>query len=201
MPDWNDSKTSVTLLGRLAQSPADQAAWVEFVDRYGKRVLHWARACGLQEADVQEVSQQVLTKVFVQLPRFVYDPSRSFRGWLRTIVRHAAHDALSSVPRDAGIGGSETSSLLESVEAQADLARRMEEEYDLELLEQASRIVRERVEPQTWKAYELTACERRTPSVVAGTLGMKVGTVYQAKSSILHQLRDEIARLESRGPS
>jgi RNA polymerase sigma-70 factor (ECF subfamily) len=75
----------------------------------------------------------------------------------------------------------------------------MEEEYDLELLEQASRIVRERVEPQTWKAYELTACERHTPSVVAGTLGMKVGTVYQAKSSILHQLRDEIARLESRG--
>jgi RNA polymerase sigma-70 factor (ECF subfamily) len=195
----NDSKTSVTLLGRLASRPADQAAWVEFVDRYGRRVLHWARAWGLQEADVQEVSQQVLTKVFVQLPKFDYDPSRSFRGWLKTVVQSAACDALAAVPKDAGTGGTDVHQAIDAVEARGDLARRIEEEYDVELLEQATRIVRQRVELRTWRAYELTACERRPPSEVAGTLGMKVGTVYQAKSSILQQLRNQIAELETNG--
>jgi RNA polymerase sigma-70 factor (ECF subfamily) len=195
----SNSSTSVTLLGRLASSPSDQAAWGEFVDRYGKRVLQWARAWGLQDADVQEVSQQVLTRVFLQLPKFRYDPSGSFRGWLRTIVHHAAHDALAAAPRDAGAGGTESLRLLDNLEARSDLVRRIEREFDLELLEQATRDVRQRVEPATWRAYELTACEQRPPAEVAATLGMKVGAVYQAKSSVLRQLRDEIARFEARG--
>ena len=199
MPAQNDSSTSITLIGRLAQNPVDQAAWVEFVDRYGRRVLHWARAWRLQEADVQEVSQRVLTKVFVQLPRFVYDPSRSFRGWLRTIVEHAVHDALATTPKDAATGLTDTMHLLGTVEARVDLARRIEQEYDLEMLEQASAIVRQRVEPQTWKAYELTTRDQRAPAEVARNLGMNVGAVYQAKSSILHQLRQEISRLEASG--
>jgi RNA polymerase sigma-70 factor (ECF subfamily) len=197
MPDQASSRTSITLIGRLAQSPADQAAWVEFLDRYGKRVFHWARAWGLQEADVQEVSQQVLTRVFLLLPKFVYDPSKSFRGWLRTIVSHAAQDALAAIPRHAGAGGTDTLRLLEDVAARTDLSQRLEEEYDLELLEHAQHSVRQRVETQTWKAYEMTTHDRQPPSEVAAALGMKIGAVYQAKSSVLGQLRDEITRLES----
>jgi RNA polymerase sigma-70 factor (ECF subfamily) len=189
----------VTLLGRLAATPADQAAWEEFVDRYGKRILQWARSWGLQEADVLEVSQQVLTRVYQKLPRFEYDPSRSFRGWLRTIVDHAAHDALGAAPRDAGTGASDTISLLKNVEARSDLVRKIEQEYDLELLEQATILVRQRVEPRTWQAYELTASGQCSPVEAARTLSMKVGTVYQAKSTVLQQLRAEISRLDKNG--
>jgi RNA polymerase sigma-70 factor (ECF subfamily) len=140
-----------------------------------------------------------LTKVFVQLPKFVYDPSRSFRGWLKAVVQNAASDALAAVPKDAGTGGTDVHQAIDTGQARGDLVQRIEEEYDLELLEQATRIARQRVEPQTWTAYELTAGERRPPAEVADTLGMKVGTVYQAKSSILRQLRSEIARLETSG--
>jgi RNA polymerase sigma-70 factor (ECF subfamily) len=92
----DQSKTSATLLGRLAASPPDQAAWSDCVDRHGPRILKWCSAWGLQEADLLDVSQAVLTKLAVQMRRFDYEPSKSFRGWLRTIVRNVANDAFSA---------------------------------------------------------------------------------------------------------
>jgi DNA-directed RNA polymerase specialized sigma24 family protein len=58
-----NSGTSTSLLVRLQQAPADQAAWAEFVRRYGTRIHGWCRHWGLQEADAQEVSQEVLLKL------------------------------------------------------------------------------------------------------------------------------------------
>src|SRR5205807_4126437 len=78
------STTSASLLLRLGDRPSDQAAWGEFVDRYGGIIYSWCRGSGLQDADAQDVTQAVLTQLAVQLGRFAYDPSRRFRGWLRT---------------------------------------------------------------------------------------------------------------------
>ena len=36
-----EAPTSTTLLGRLRHAPADQAAWSEFVDRYGPKIYRW----------------------------------------------------------------------------------------------------------------------------------------------------------------
>ena len=85
MPARDDS-TSSTLLHRLALQPPDQAAWSEFVERYGPRIFQWCRAWGLQEADILDVSQTVLTRLSQRLRRFEYDPSRRFRSWLRSLI-------------------------------------------------------------------------------------------------------------------
>jgi hypothetical protein len=37
------STTDVTLLGRLRDDPTDQAAWGDFVARYGPQILRWCR--------------------------------------------------------------------------------------------------------------------------------------------------------------
>jgi len=196
MQPRDDSKTSPTLLGRLALVPTDQAAWSEFVDRYGPRIVKWCRSRGLQDADILDVSQAVLAKLAVRMRGFHYDPSRSFRGWLRTLVRNAVSDALAARGRLVGIGSSKTSELLASLEAREDLVRRLEEEFDHELLEAATRVVRLRVASKTWEAYYLTTFEERPANDVAATLGMRVGAVYQAKSSVLHMLEEEVLKLE-----
>jgi RNA polymerase sigma-70 factor (ECF subfamily) len=36
----------------------------------------------LQESDAQDVAQAVLLELSRSMATFVYDPSRSFRGWL-----------------------------------------------------------------------------------------------------------------------
>jgi RNA polymerase sigma factor (sigma-70 family) len=193
----DESKTSPTLLGRLATCPPDQAAWNEFVDRYGPRILHWCRAWGLQEADIMDVSQSVLAKLSVQLRNFHYDPSRSFRGWLRSVVRNAAHDATAARLKLADTGGTDLLHRLASVEARDDLVRRLDDEFDLELLDTATAAVRQRVTAKSWEAYQLTASEDRSAVTVAATLGMSVGAVYQAKSRIMQMIQDEVRRLGS----
>jgi RNA polymerase sigma factor (sigma-70 family) len=198
MPARDDS-TSTTLLGRLVLNPPDQTAWNEFVERYGQRIFQWCRAWGLQEADVLDVSQAVLAKLSVQLRRFEYDPSRSFRGWLRTLARGAAHDALAARGRVVGAGTSEARELLASLEARDDLVHRLEAEFDIELVDAATELVRQRVAPKSWEAYHLTVREGRPAADVATELGMRIGAVSQAKSRLMQMLQDEVRKLEDSG--
>ena len=55
-----------------------------------------------------------------------------------------------------GGGALASDEMLEGLEAREDLVRRLEEEFDLELLDMATRAVRERIAPKTWEAYRLT---------------------------------------------
>jgi RNA polymerase sigma factor (sigma-70 family) len=200
MAKMNSSETSTTLLGRLALFPLDQAAWDEFVERYAPLVVNWCRRWGAQEADALDVTQVVLSKLAVQMRRFTYDPSRSFRTWLRTVALNAWRDSLDARRPDAASGRSETIELLKGLEARDDLVRRLEQQYDLELLAEASRRVRGRVQPRTWDAYELTAVEAVTGAEAAARLGMSVGSVFMAKANVLRMLREEIQDLDDTGP-
>ncbi len=135
--------TSVTLLGRLHRDPADQAAWADFVDRYGPVIFGWCRGRGLQEAEARDVTQEVLLKVFRNMRAFAYDPARSFRGWLYTLTRNAWSDFVAGRARPgAGSGDSGVLELLHSVEAGDDLLKQLDEAFDLELLEVAKANVR-----------------------------------------------------------
>ena len=139
MDDARSSATSPTLLGRLRQDPADTAAWSTFVLRYGPRVHAWCRHWRLQEADARDVTQNVLVKLVARMRTFSYDRSGSFRGWLKTVTYHAWRDYLHGQQR-AGQGSGDSAALaaLHSLEAGDDLARHLQEEFDLELLEEAA---------------------------------------------------------------
>src|SRR5262245_46428727 len=84
-----DSSTSPSLLRRVAQGPTDQAACACFVERYAPRIYGWCRQWGLQEADAQDVTQDVLLLLAEKMRTFNYAPAGSFRGWLRALTHHA----------------------------------------------------------------------------------------------------------------
>ena len=197
MTDAPDLRTSATLLGRLRDFPTDQVAWSEFVDRYGAVIYGWCRRWHLQDADAKDVTQAVLASLCIKMRTFVYDTRLSFRGWLRTLTHHALIDlAATRRPAARGAGEAEDSDWLESLEAREDLIERIDEQFDRELLEEATIRVRLRVEPHTWEAFRLTAIERMNGAAVADRLGMKVATVFKAKSKVQRMLREEIGRLE-----
>jgi len=77
-----------------------------------------------------------------------------------------------------------------------DLARRLEAEFDLELLEEAERRVRRRVAPNTWEAYRLTAIEGHSGAEAAARLGMKVAAVFVSRSHVTKHLQSEVQTLE-----
>src|SRR5262249_50818812 len=145
-----------TLLGRL-RDPADGKAWEEFVARYGPHVFAWCRRGGLQHADAEDTTQRILLKLVVSLRSFRYDRGRSFRGWLHTVTLNAINDLYRELQRPGcqGSGHTEVQVLLDSAEARQDLLQHLDQEFDRELLQLALERVSLRVEPKTWKAFEM----------------------------------------------
>jgi RNA polymerase sigma-70 factor (ECF subfamily) len=188
--------TRISLLLRIREDPGDQSAWRAFVDRFGPLLHQWCMSWGLQEADAQDVTQSVLLKLARILPNFAYDPTQSFRGWLRTITHRTWSDFVDAQRRAVrGAADSVVNQLLESVEAREDLFRRLQEGFDTEIAEQAMEQVRERVESHTWEAFRLTALDGVLAPEAAQRLGMRVATVYRARSVVQAMLRDAIVAL------
>jgi RNA polymerase sigma-70 factor (ECF subfamily) len=191
------SLTSESLLGRLSQSPDDRTAWDRFVERYGPKIYGWCRQWRLQEADAEDVTQNVLLSLARKLRTFAYDPSRSFRGWLHTLTEHACNDFFAERARlDRGSGDTAVLEVLKGAPARADLLAQLEDQFDQELMGEALARVRLRVEPQTWEAFRLTATEGLSGDAASAQLGMRLTAVFKAKSRVLQFLRDEVARLE-----
>jgi RNA polymerase sigma-70 factor (ECF subfamily) len=198
MADAGLPTTRVTLLTQLRQDPSDQAGWEEFVERYGRHIYRWCRRWKLQDADAEDVTQDILAKLSQKLRAFSYDPSRSFRGWLKTVAHHAWRDFEDGRRRRtrAAAGDSEARELMLTLEAREDLVQKLEEAFDLELLEAAKVRVRLRVAPHTWEAFHLTALEGLPPPQVAARLRLQVAMVYVARSKVQKMLREEIGKLE-----
>lgn len=189
--------TRVTLLARLRQVPTDQAAWGLFVEHYGRHIYRWCRQWKLQDADAEDVTQDVLARLARKLRAFAYDPARSFRGWLKTLAHHAWRDFVDSPRRaQAAAGDSQSRELLGTLEAREDLIRKLQEAFDHELLEAAQVRTRLRVAPHTWEAFRLVAVEGLPVTEVAAMVHMQVAMVYVAKSKVQKMLREEIRKLE-----
>ena len=143
----------VDLMERLRQFPRNAEAWERFVELYRPKIYGWCRVWGLQEADAEDVAQDVIAKLTQKMMHFDYDRTRCFRAWLKTITQHALSDLLASRCRALGDG---PAPILSSIEARTDLEKRIEELFDRELLDLAIARVRERVAPVTWDAFRLT---------------------------------------------
>jgi len=200
MENKADSGTRITLLGRLRRDPSNQAAWSEFVDLYGPKIMGWCQRWNLQEADAQDVTQNVLCKLAEKLRDFTYDPQGSFRAWLKTVALHACSDFMESRNKPGlGSGDSQVGQFLNNTEARADLVKHLEQEFDRELLQEAMHRVRLRVAPQTWQAFLLTAVEGLAGAEAAERIPMQVAQVYVAKRRVQKMLQEEVAKLEGPG--
>jgi RNA polymerase sigma-70 factor (ECF subfamily) len=198
MPQHQGSSTSDSLLSRLKIRPVDSSAWREFTGRYGPMIRRWCRRRGLNEADVQDVSQDVLTKVVRAFKTFAYDPRRGFRRWLYTICRHALYDYRRRWRQPArGTGDSFMMQVLANQPAADNSCRSDGDEYDMELFEHAMANVRARVADHNWQAFVLSMLEGRTVEETAQALGLHTGMVYVARCKITKMLSREIRRLQS----
>jgi RNA polymerase sigma-70 factor (ECF subfamily) len=200
--DETNQRTSASLLQRLQEGADDPAAWQAFVERYGPLIAAWCRRWQLQESDAQDVTQEVLLQLVEKLRSFRYDPARSFRAWLKTLVHHAWHDFLARRGR-AGLGSGDSAvwQTLQTVEARDDLERQFAEAFDREVLEEAMARVRQRVAPHTWEAFRLLTFEGLSGAEVAPRVGMQVTMTYVARSKVQKMLREEIDKLNGPEPA
>ncbi len=188
-----NSRTSITLIELLRQSPRDVSAWDRFVRHYRPRICGWCRGRGLQEADAEDVAQDVIAILTRKIANFRYDPAQSFRAWLKVITYHALSDLIAG--RSRAIGDQHAPGF-ETVEARDDLERRLDELFDRELLEHAMIRVRAQVAATTWKAFWMVAFEGHSGAEASQLIGIPVASVFLAKHRVQKSIRKEIARLE-----
>ncbi len=190
--------TRPSLLIRL-RDPGDEPAWTEFTEIYGPLVHRLARSRGLQDADAQDLVQDVFRAVARAIERYDPDPARgSFRGWLSRIARNLIINLLAAQRRHPrGSGDTDMQRLLEE---QPDPSHEdsvlFTNEYRRRLLTWATRRIRGEFSEPVWQAFWLASVENRPPKDVAETLGMTLGTVYQYKSRVVARIRREIEQFD-----
>jgi RNA polymerase sigma factor (sigma-70 family) len=194
-----ESRTGSTLLV-LLRDPADPQAWKAFVQRYTPVVAAWCRRWKLQNADIQDVTQEVLLKLAKHLGQFPYDPAKGrFRDWLVAVARHAWSDIRERRRRAGwGSGDPQVQQLLEEQVDRDGFLEALDQEFLVELYEEAKARVQLRVTPLTWQAFQLLAIEGWAGAHVAAKLGMKLATVYVAKNRVQKMLQEEVHKLEER---
>jgi len=180
--------TPASLVERL-RKPGEPEAWARFVELYTPLLYSWGRRLGLQPQDAADLVQDVFTVLVEKLPAFHYDPHKSFRAWLRTVLlnkwrnrqrRHAEaplEAAGALVPDRAGT---------EALDALG------EAEYRQRLVGRALHLMRAEFQPATWKACWEVVAGGRPAAEVAQELGLTVNAVYLARSRVLRRLREEL---------
>lgn len=190
-------QTRASLLLRLGNKSQD--AWPEFISIYESALYGFCRAKGLQDADAQDVLQDVLTAVMKKLPDWNPDSNKgSFRGWLFCVARNIAVDQVKWKARKiTASGDSGVARLLAEVPGPADPHdQSFETEYQRALLDWASSQVKAEVREHTWLSFRKTAIEGQKAEQVAEALGISVGTVYTAKCRVVARIRSVIAEMD-----
>lgn len=180
------------------QDPQNAEAWEQFALIYRPVIYRLARQRGLQDADAQDLTQHVMMTVSSAVRKWEDRGNGTrFRHWLRRVARHAIINAISRRPRDAAIGGTTVQNLMrEAASEDGDVTQRFELEYRRELYLRAAAAVREDVQPETWRAFELSVVEGRSVDETARVIGKSVGTVYAARSRVMRRLQEAVERFE-----
>jgi RNA polymerase sigma-70 factor (ECF subfamily) len=188
--------TSVSLLDRLRDSP-DAASWQRLVDLYTPLIQTWLRRQGLQLADADDLTQDVLAVLVRELPGFYHQRPGAFRSWLRTItVNRMRNFWRARQARPAATGDSDFVRALEQLaDPHSELSGLWDREHDQRLVRRAMELIEPEFTPSTWQAFRRLAVDGAAVDAVAAELGLSANAVLIAKSRVFSRLRQEIGGL------
>ena len=187
MSNDGDFQTSASLLLRIRDS-RDGSAWETFVAVYAPLVTGHCRRKGIQEADADDVAQNVMIRVSNAIRSFDYEPQRSkFRSWLGTITANEIATQRAKLCRQP------ISTLTPLEVGQADPT--WNRDFAEHVLAVSMDRIRGEFEPTTWATFEASWIRREPPLDIATRLGIAIHAVYVNKSRVLKRLESEVMLL------
>jgi RNA polymerase sigma-70 factor (ECF subfamily) len=189
--------THISLLCEVSAGGRRDEAWVVFQGRYRSVILGWCLRQGLSRDGAEDLTQDVLLRLFQQLPQYRHDPSRGqFRGWLKAVVNNALTDFRRRQrrrPEPGGVGGTaflERLGELAAPEPAGELSAVIEDHARTTAAAVLDR-VRAKVKETTWQAFYLTMVEQRPAAEVAAELGLHIASVYKATYRVKQMVQQE----------
>lgn len=185
--------TSATLLERL-RDRADTEAWQRLVDLYSPLLSAWLRRHALQDADVEDLVQEVLLTVAREAPQFEHSGRPgAFRHWLRNILANRLREFWRGRRlRPAATGESDFLALLDQLQdPDSGISHLWDQEHDQHIVRRLLAMIEPQFAPSTWQAFRRVVLDGARPDAVAAELGLTVNAVFIAKSRVLQRLRQE----------
>jgi RNA polymerase sigma factor (sigma-70 family) len=185
--------TSATLLERL-RDRADKEAWQRLVDLYTPLLAGWLRRHTLQDADVDDLVQEVLATVAREAPRFQHSGRPgAFRHWLRTILANRLREFWRERRlRPTATGDSDVAGMLDQLEdPDSSISHLWDQEHDQHIARRLLAMIEPQFAPSTWQAFRRVVLEGARPDSVAAEMGLTVNAIFIAKSRVLQRLRAE----------
>ena len=180
--------TSTELLAGLRDDD-NRTVWDQFVSRYRPQVVATARRVGLPPEDAEDVAQEVLIEFLRAYRGGKYERDKGrLRAWLLGMARICLANWRRRHQGRARIA--ETQQLEALLADDGRLEAMWEAEWRDAVLRQCMAAVRAEVQPSTWRAFELFACQEWPARRVAAELGMTETAVFGAKRRVLQRVQE-----------
>ena len=190
-------KTRASLILRL-KTREDGLAWEEFTQLYRPLIYRIAVSRGLQPADANDITQEVMTRVAKSIRLFDPDSSKgSFRGWLSRITRNLVIEFMRN--RNRLPKTSDDTAVYRIIQSKPDPgseSQMFDIEYERQLFAWAAEKVEMKFEPKTWQAFWQTAVKNKPVDEVASQLKISRGAIYVARSRVIAALKALVERTE-----
>jgi RNA polymerase sigma-70 factor (ECF subfamily) len=190
-------ETSLSLLAR-ARQPSDSESWNRLAALYTPLLRRWLRTHDVQDADADDLMQEVLAVVARELPEFDHQQrSCSFRSWLRRILVNRLREHWRSRQyRPEAAGGTDFRQQLDELaDERSGISQLWNREHDEFVMKKLMDLVEPQFEAKTWQAFRRQVIDGARADTVAAELSMTTAAVYMAKSRVLQGLRRESAGL------
>lgn len=191
MNDWPETSESLIL---RVKDPADAVAWSAFLAIYRPVVYRLARSRGLQDADADDLAQQV----FVSIARSVasWAPAADgppFRAWLYRIAHNEILKAITRRKPDTAAGSSSVQEMLHAVpQHDTDVSVELLRESRMEAFRWASDAIRHEFTIPTWTMFWQSTVEEQKVDDVARVHGRTSGAVYLSRFRVMKRLKEKI---------
>jgi len=190
MNDWPE--TSESLILRVKDS-ADAAAWSAFLAIYRPVVYRLARSRGLQDADADDLAQQVFVSIARAVERWKpADDEPPFRAWLYRIAHNEILKAITRRKPDLAAGSSSVTEMLHAVPDRGDASVELILESRREAFRWASEEIRPEFTAATWGMFLKTSVEEQAVAEVAEAYGRTAGAVYLARYRVMKRLKEKL---------
>lgn len=186
-------ETRPSLLLRIRDAD-DRDAWDQFSEIYRPVICRVARLKGLQQADAEDLAQQVLLSVAGAIDRWQPDEGRAkFRTWLKRVTENAALNALTRGLPDAASGSKAIDACLQQRPAKSDPdSDLLRTEYRREIFSRAAQQIRQEFLDDTWNAFWLTAVDGLDIEAAAKQLNCNRGSIYASRSRVMKRLKQKV---------
>ena len=183
--------TKSTIILRLKEDDNSQA-WREFEAIYRPLLVRYARECGLDSFEAEDIAQECLTEVYRHINRFVYDKQRGgLKRWLRVMAKRRVINQR----RKRRAFQAESGEFDRPQEREVLPEDAFEAIWLSEHLRYCLERIREEVQPQTCEAFQRLALDGWPVEKVCRTYDITPNNAYAIKARLTGRMRTLMAEI------